>query len=239
MRRGLSACLASALLAGFVAGPLAAQTSPVVPENYDTLARELPGLVSFDTLPPVPEPGHLIDGLYRAPGALIGERFMGQTLLTARDAQNNRFDAFGGDVSTPLQPVPGGPGQSLAIAQHRGFGSMAAFPLGPRGYPDVAALGEGALAVLFEADQAALGLRLHAEYEDPLGARPLPGIATLTFYDRSGQVIGVQIIGLHYGPQDIGVRFPDKNCAAFTLTTKDPGGIAVDDILYSLAYASS
>lgn len=204
-----------------------AAPSQVVEEDYAVLARMLDGRIGFETLPQRPEPGFNLDAPMRVPGAWLGERFDGQRIAGAR------HDRLAGSPG-PLLPRAGARGANLSVAFHRGFRGNALFPLGPMGFPALAARGEGALALRFDRDQAALGLRIHSDYADPLGAGGPRGDAVLTLYRRDGSVIAIHRVRLLRGVTEIGLRraggIPD--IAGFTLTNTDPGGIAVDDILF-------
>jgi hypothetical protein len=226
-----------------LASPAGAQEMPdashVVPAAYAAVAAEVSGRIDFEETGRIAEPGMLVEGLYSHPGGRIGERFTGQALLVARDAQGGRFDALSGQPTPPLQVRPGAPGETLSLAHHRGLGSMAAFALGPAGFPDIAARGEGALAVRFAVPQRATGLRLHAGYPDPLGARPAPGAMVVTFYAADGRLLGRSHHALTTGAMAFAWRFPQVPVAGITLTTTDPGGLAVDDILFAPALPTS
>lgn len=208
--------------------PAAAQ---VRPESYTALAREADGRIGFETLPQRPEPGFDLDAPLREPGATIGERFAGQR------ATGTPHDHLSGGPSAPLTVAPGPPGRNLSVAFHRGFGSNALFPLGPDGFPALTARGEGAAAVLFDHDQAAFGLLVHSDYADPLGARAPRGDVVLRLYDRTGRLIGTARQRLEQGINRIALRrdgnIPD--IAGVTITNTDPGGIAIDDILFQKA----
>jgi hypothetical protein len=131
---------------------------------------------------------------------------------------------------------PGDRRRNLSVAFHRGFGSNALFPLGKDGFPELTARGEGALAILFDRDQAALGLLAHSDYADPLGAIPDPGSITLRLYTRAGKLISVHEQPLERGITAIGLRRTDgqPDIAGLTVRSTDPGGIAIDDILFQL-----
>jgi len=207
-----------------------AASAQVRPENYATLARELDGRISFETLPQRPEPGFNLDAPMRFQGAWLGERLVGQTTSGAP------WDVIGGDPRVPLAIAPGKPGRNQSVARHRGFASNALFPLGPGGFPAVGARGEGAVAILFDRDQAAFGLRIQADYADPLGNRPLPGKVQMAFYTRKGVLIAQTEHQLGYSITEIGLRrtgnIPD--IAAVVITNTDPGGVAIDDIVFQL-----
>jgi hypothetical protein len=205
-------------------------SAQVVPESYATLLRQLDGLISFETLPRNPEPGFNLNAPMRVHGAWLGERLAGQRTGSAPS------DVILGIPSLPLAVAPGMEGQNLSVAFHRGFGSNALFPVGPGGFTSLGGRGEGAATILFDRDQAAFGLRIHADYADPLGKRPTPGKLQLALYSRTGALIARTEHVLGYGVTEIGLRrdgdIPD--IAAVVITNTDPGGIAIDDILFQL-----
>jgi len=209
------------------AGAVSAQ---VLPESYTTLARDLDGRIGFETLPQRPEPGFNLDAPMRFHGAWLGERLAGQVTSGAP------WDVIGGTPRVPLAVAPGKPGQNQSVARHRGFASNALFPVGPGGFPAVGARGEGAVAILFDRDQAAFGLRIQADYADPLGNRPPPGKVQMAFYTRKGALIAQTEHQLGNGITEIGLRrtgnIPD--IAAVVITNTDPGGVAIDDIVFQL-----
>lgn len=215
-----------------------AAADPVLPANYGDLARELDGRITFDSLPPRAEPGFSFDAPLRLGRAWLGERFAGQEIATTtRDG--GLFDALGPTApSDPLVIRPGAPGRNLSVAFHPGFGSNALFPLGPAGFPAVAARGEGAVAIVFDTDQRAVGVRIHSDYADPLGAdaRPRGGIRVL-FFDRAGAPLASLEHALPRGISEWGYRHAAAapGIAAMIILNTDPGGIAIDDILYALS----
>ncbi len=213
------------------AGPVGAQIETT---DYSLLARALDGRIGFETLPQRPEPGFNLDAPMRANGAWLGERFAGQTVRGAP------FDTLHGAPRAPLSVLPGRRDRNLSVARHRGFGSNALFPLGPRGFPNLDGRGEGAAAILFNRDQAAFGLRVHSDYLNPAGLIRERGLVRLRLYTRSGALIGEVEVQLDYGITEIGLRrtgdIPD--IAGFTITNTDPGGIAIDDILFQLTALS-
>ena len=192
--------------------------------------RQLDGLISFETLPRRPEPGFNLNAPMRVHGAWLGERLAGQRTVGAPN------DVILGTPGLPLAVAPGVAGQNLSVAFHRGFGSNALFPVGPAGFASLGGRGEGAAAILFDRDQTAFGIRVHADYADPLSNRAPPGKLQLAFYSRAGSLIARTEHRLGYGVTEIGLRrvgnIPD--IAAVVVTHSDPGGIAIDDILFQL-----
>lgn len=194
--------------------------------DYDRLAHSLSGLVDFETYQTLPEPGQPVTGLARFAGLTIGAKLAGQTHQSV-----DGFDQLSGTPTSGVKAVADGEKPIFAVAFHAGFGSNAAFPIGPDGFAKRSGRGEGALSLVFDTPTAALGLRLHADYQDPLGSRARPGLVTLRFYDASGGLIGEHRVQPGYGVNDIALRITPAAKAA-TITHKDPGGIAVDDIRY-------
>lgn len=219
-------CPLAATIISITSPPLSAETVQPVP--YAQLERDLSGRITFETLPVLPEPGASYDSILTAPSARIGERLAGQT----RQAVDG-FDQLSGPPRLPLEVVAGGPGENLAVAYHAGFGSNALFPLGPDGFQDITGRGEGALALVFDHAITRFALKLHADYADPLGSRPIPGPVTITFHDVAGNPITTQTLRPDTGVAPYGFHLPSP-ARAVTITHIDPGGIAVDDILYPL-----
>ncbi|MDQ2092505.1 hypothetical protein [Rhodalgimonas zhirmunskyi] len=113
---------------------------------------------------------------------------------------------------------------------------MALFPLGPRGAARIEGRGEGSIAVLFDEDQPAIGFLLHAAYPAPMGhTGPPRGAITLTAYARNGQSLGQMVVIPGTGVERLAWRRAGlaRDVAGFTIENIDPGGIALDDILYA------
>jgi hypothetical protein len=220
--------LALALCAAFA---LPARAQDIAAESYATLRAELDGIVTFETLPWRAEPGLNFDQALRLPGLWLGERFAGQSLAPGASA----YDLP--DAAAPAAPLtvrPGRPGENLSVAFHRGFGSNALFPLGPDGVARISGRGEGAVAILFDHDQYALGLRLHAQYPAPLGAAPETGPVTVAFFARDGRRLATLRHIPAAGVVALGWRRAGNrpDIAGILITNTDPGGIAIDDIIF-------
>lgn len=211
----------------------AAHSGPIVAQSYEKLAQTLAGRISFEELPTLPEPGASYDQLLTAPSVSIGAALSGQIRRSI-----DGHDTLLGAPSVPLQAILDPPGQNLAVAYHVGLGSNALFPLGPNGFRHVSGRGEGAIALVFTHDVNRFALKLHADYADPLGHRPHPGPVTLSFYDVAGALIAAPVLHPDHGVVRYGFQL-SQPARAVTLTHQDPGGIAVDDILYPLDSYSS
>ena len=209
----------------------AASADGVQRADYATLDATLSGRFNFEMFEPRPEPGFSIDGLLSDDHIRLGEAFAGQRV------GGTLFDQIEGDPTPYPTALPGTPGRNLAIAYHAGFGSVALFPLGPKGHPAIEALGEGSLAIGFRRPVTAFGLRIHADYADPLGSRPAPGELRLRFYGAEGTEIGQHRVPLDHGITELGFTAP--GIVGVLITNTDPGGIAVDDIIYPIPGLSS
>jgi hypothetical protein len=209
----------------------------IVSAPYDRLAMRLDERQDFETLPHRPEPGFNLNQPLRAPGLSIASHFTGQPITTAQGPTGAPHDAPGhGTPSRPLALRTDPPGTNLSVAFHRGFGSNALLPLGPHGFGRLSGRGEGAAALLFDSDQSAFGLRLHTDYAAPLGAARPRGTVTLHIYDRSGTLLARKILRPGPGPTALGYRTADNlpRIAGVLITNLDPGGIALDDILFQI-----
>lgn len=205
---------------------------PVETTPYAQLRDILDGHVGFDTLPRRPEPGLNFDATLRFPGVWLGEHFAGMVLGRSEQGHDTP-----GTPPLPgrLQIRPGHAGQNLAVADHRGFGSNALFPLGPRGVNEISGRGEGAVAILFDHDQAALGLRVHSDYAAPLGNAATPGQLHVLFIARDGKIIFAHQYPLTPPITDLGWhRQNDRpDIAGVVIFNSDPGGIALDDLIFA------
>ena len=217
------------LLAGLVfATPLDAQA--IEATDYASVLAEAQTLVTFEILPPRPEPGYALDYGIAFPGGRIGSAFAGQ----ASRAENG-FDQLSGAPTAPLTLITGPDGQGLSLATHRGFGSLAVYPLGPEGFPAIEARGEGSVAVLFDEDICQVGMLVHSDYADPLGANSaLRGSVDFTAYSRSGDLLGTISHMLTPGISSHALRSTDSlsTIAGLTIENSDPGGIALDDLAF-------
>ena len=203
--------------------------------SFAQMQDRMGGIARLNALPPRPEPGHVFSHPVWIDGLWLGAGFHGIAQQDRHSAGGVFDDAAPPHVaSAPLRLRTDPPGQGLALAYHRGFGSVAAFPLGPMGAAMAAGRGEGALAVLFVDDSPGLGLRVHSDYPDPLGARTQPpGQLRILAFDRGGALLGQATRDLQTGVNEIAFERPagQADIAGFLVLNTDPGGIAIDDIL--------
>ena len=218
-----------ALLAGVVlAAPLNAQG--IEEADYAAVQADAQMIVTFEILPPRAEPGYALDHGIAFVGGRLGSAFAGQTLL-----DENGFDRLGGRPYGPLTLITGPSRLGLSLASHRGFGSLAVYPLGPAGFPALDSRGEGSIAVLFDEDICQIGMLVHSDYPDPLGANAAPrGEVVLTAYGRDGDALGQISNALAPGISRHGLRSSDSlsTIAGLTVENSDPGGIALDDLAF-------
>jgi hypothetical protein len=218
-----------------LSGPCPAIAQAVTPAPYDNLKQVLDATITFEGVPRRAEPGINFEAPMRMGRAWLSERFTGQEVEAVEGV-----DFVTGLPQGPLTPKAGQARQNLSVAYHQGFDSNALFPLGTAGFPRLAARGEGAVAILFDQGQRAVALRVHSDYPSPLGSAPQPGQITLQLYTRQGALIATYQQALALGITEIGLRrskdLPD--IAGILVLNDDPGGIAIDDILYQTAPAA-
>lgn len=183
--------------------------------RYSTL--DLARLITFDDLASAPGPGRKVDDVLILPGARFGERFAGQTRSAAGD-----FDLIGGVANAPLTAIGGGVGETLGIK--RLPDTTVLHGHGPRRFPARDAIGEGAIAVLFDHDQSALGFHLRGGEA---------GFATVMFLRRDGSLIQSFRLG-PLGEDRFGFARADdlSDIAGFVLYNADPEGLAIDNLIF-------
>lgn len=198
-----------------IATPSLACERPVclVPAESLMLSRH----ITFDDLPSGFGIGRKIDGILEQNGAQFGERFAGQPLESEGD-----FDVVPGPANAPLTLLPGAPGEALGILRLMRTSVLQGH--GPRGYPRTEAVGEGAIAVIFDYDQSALSLDIRGGEQ---------GVATIRFFSRDGHVIDTHTIGPLSETSHGFLRANEQtDIAGLILTNKDPEGIALDNLRF-------
>lgn len=124
--------------------------------------------------------GSRLDEVLVRDGTTFGERFAAQT-----GQANGDFDVITGHPFRPLTVIDGGEGQTLGALHVRG--SIVLHGQDSHVYLKVEAVGEGAIAVLFESDQPTVAF-------DIAGGEQ--GYATIQFINGQGE----QIDSVTYGP---------------------------------------
>jgi hypothetical protein len=184
----------------------------------------LPEIVTFDDLPSGYGLGTRIDTVLDQPGARFGEHFHGQT----RGAQGDH-DLISGVARAPLTLRDGGEGETLGIM--RLLGSNILLGHGPRKFPASEAVGEGAIAVLFDRDQAALGFDLRGGES---------GLAEVSFLTRDGRVIHRMTLGPVGEDQfTFARRDMQADIGGILIQNTDAQGIAIDNLVFGLASPTS
>lgn len=155
------------------------------------------------------------DGVVARSGASFAERYAGQIRSTSGD-----FDVLAGSPSRPLMLQVGAPNQNLNTVYDGASNATVIDGLGPLGFPSASAIGEGAIAVLFNEDQVELGLSIN-------GANG--GTATASFFRRDGSLIETMLIQLASlaAPQLFAFRRADglRDIAGLSIHNDDLGGI--------------
>jgi hypothetical protein len=182
----------------------------------DTLEVPCPQLVDFDDLDGGPNPGTSYDGLIAWGGILFAERFSGQLL-----GYSGEFDVVTGSPSNPLLPQIGAAGANLNVFDYDGHVLNG---LGPLLFPDIDAIGEGAIAMQFPVPQSKVRF-------DLVGGNG--GSATLGFYRANGSLIDqVAISGLADLSYGFGTAEGSSTIAGILIQNTDAAGIGVVNICY-------
>ncbi|MCP9481626.1 hypothetical protein NNA36_06580 [Shimia sp. CNT1-13L.2] len=214
--------LLSLALVSLLALPAWACETPVCPTDPDTL--DLSRRITFDDLPSSFGVGRLINGILEQDGARFGERFAGQDL-----GRDGTFDRVNGTALAPLTLLPGAPNQSLGILRLMRTSVLQGH--GPAGYPRTEAVGEGAIAVIFDWDQSAIALDIRGGEQ---------GFATLTFLARDGRVIDSHTLGpLSEATYGFARKDDRPDIAGLLITNSDPEGIALDNLRFDRLAALS
>lgn len=207
--------LLAALLASGMVG-ISASAAPINATSYGSLTST--GLIDFEDLVAAPFPGTAIEGVLDLDGASFAERFDGQTTGVA-----GNFDTLTGSPTNPLTLVAGATGQNLVAANAGGIGIAG---LGPLGFPDLDANGEGALSILFDDDTSEFGLEIR-------GVDAGTGDLNLDFYRRDGTLIesvsfALVADGFFGFVRELGII----DIAGVAITNDDVGGVGVDNIVF-------
>jgi hypothetical protein len=180
------------------------------------------GLITFDDLPAAPPPGLNYDSIFESNSADFAERFVGQTLSTVGD-----HDVLSGTPSGPLSLQVGAPNQNINVISSPDCGADNVLDgLGPLGYPNLNAVGEGSFAVLFDFDQSQFGFTL-------CGGDG--GTATVNFFRRDGSLID-QIVLVGLSTQDYGFSRAGgiRDIAGISIHNDDPAGVGFDNLCHDV-----
>lgn len=161
-------------------------------------------------------------------GLTIGEHFVGQTVSDGPNQQGGGVhDVVSGLPSGPLVLALGPDNRNLVMGDTSPAGGTghAISGLGSVGWPDFAAIGEGAVALLFKYDQPDLGFTVFGAWE--------PGDLRADFYARDGALLGTIVIdevtdaGWGFGTNDGSAAI-----AGVVLTNTEGEGLSFDNLRY-------
>lgn len=194
-----------------------AQAAPINSVPYASLTGTQ--LITFDDIAGGASPGTNYDGILVSGGASFAERFAGQT-----NTPSGNSDVLSGAPSGPLSLVAGAANQNLNVFIN--VASQVLTGLGPLGFPNLGAIGEGAFAVLFTTDQSEFGFQL-------VGGDG--GSATIDFFKRDGSLIERVVVGglanAFYGfARDGGLQ----DIAGISIFNNDGGGIGFDNLKHDV-----
>ncbi|MEC7962421.1 MAG: hypothetical protein VX083_14150 [Pseudomonadota bacterium] len=174
-------------------------------------------VITFDDLPSSPGVGRELEGVLDQPGAQFGERFAGQLLLS-----EGGFDRIEGRALAPLSVLAGQTGQSLGVMRLTQTSVLQGY--GPQGFPNVDAIGEGAVAIVFDRDQSAIGL-------DIRGGEA--GMARVVFLRRDGsEIAALEVQPLAEDSYGFRRNAAVPDIAGILILNRDPQGIALDNIRF-------
>jgi hypothetical protein len=211
--------LLGALCAGIIlTGPSLTFAAAINQVDYSSLTGA--ALIGFEGLPGGTAPGTNYDGIIALNGAQFAERFIGQTL-----SASGISDVLGGTPVSSLSLQTGAPNQNLNIYPLALEGNVLA-GLGPLGFPSQSAIGEGAVAILFDHDQSEFGFK-------SVGGSF--GSAKVEFWGRDGSlidaisltVLGTQFFGFS---REGGIT----DIAGISIWNTDIGGIGLDDVRFDV-----
>ena len=217
--RGLSLFSSLSAMVVVVAtfGSMGAIAAPINIVNPATLTGIQ--VVTFDDVAGGGAPGTNYDAMFVSGGVSFAERFAGQT-----NAPSGGFDILSGTPTPGLSLAVGAANQNLNIFLNGG--SQVLTGLGPAGFPNFNAIGEGSFAALFSTDQSEFRF-------DLVGGNS--GSATVSFFRRNGSLIqDIILIGLSsqsYGFQRDGSV---QDIAGISIFNTDPAGIGFDNLRFDV-----
>lgn len=194
--------------------PAAAQISAIPNDQFQGQQ-----LIDFESTNAGSFPGLNIDGVLNLNGAGFAERFVGQSLTTG----GVFFDVLSGTPDAPLTLQAGLPGQNLNVFQLSGNRLLAG--LGPVGFPETRASGEGAVSVLFDRDQAEVSFVIIG------GAN---GAVDVQFFRRDGsRIAALSVTDLGESQRLNFLRNGEINdIAGISLSPRDLSGVAFDNVRF-------
>ncbi len=197
------------------------QTGLIVPID----PKQVPCLqvTSFSEVAGGPTPGTNYDDVLNVGALYFAERFAGQSV-----SSSGEFDVISGSPTEPLLTQAGEPGQNLDVFDYSG---NVLAGLGPLGYKDIDAIGEGSIAIYFPDAQSRVKFSL-------VGGNG--GTATLTFYRGDGSLVDEVVVSnlgdLTYA---FGTLDDSHSISGILIQNTDPSGIGVTDICYDTFVTST
>lgn len=209
---GIIGCAAQAASAGIVQVDYAS-LSGIAGSNFEDLGLANNATVNYP-------------GIFESGNTSFGGSFAGQTVTAS-----GNFDVLSGTPTGPLTLVSGGALTNVSAVDGGAgdVGNTSIAGVGPLGYPNYDAIGEGSIAILFDYGQSEFGF-------DIVGANG--GSADLQFWDVNGSLIDQVTLSLGsdvFTP--IGFKTDDGayTIAGVSIFNDDPGGIGFDNFIYNVA----
>jgi hypothetical protein len=202
----------------FLACLLSGTTQAAIIEvDYFSLTGNV--LIDFEDLAGGGAPGTNYDDIIDLDGVSIGERFSGQVLGVSGNS-----DTLSGAPAGSLSLVAGTANQNLNIFNNGSVGGNVLTGLGPQGFPNFDAIGEGAVALLFDRDQSEFGF-------ESVGGNL--GDATFEFWARDGSLLG-SLTPTGLGTDFFGFQSDSRNIGGISIWNTDPAGIGFNDVIFDV-----
>jgi hypothetical protein len=203
--------------------------------NYASVTVD--GLEGFDAFSGASNPVNS-DAIYSNNGMSFGKYFSGQQLAVETGSVSGvteYWDRLDGSATGPLTLMAGAANKNLGFIGLPVLGGVMAGggPTGGTTGSGPGGFGAGSIAVMFDADVAACGLKIFA---------PNGGTANFSFFRRDGSLIGSTSIVLpgspDYGfglvPESFGFQSGTgvSEIAGFSMWNTDKWGVGVDDFVF-------
>lgn len=171
--------------------------------------------------------GSNYDGIVSIPGVSFAERFLGQTLSTIPappPVAGGPHDVLGPTVTGALALQVGAASRNINVITFLP-GFYVIDGLGPDGFPNTSAIGEGSMAALYTQDYFEIGFGVNTD-----NAGAAPSFMTIDFFRRDGssiQRMAVQVAPGNPSQQLFGFRRDGNvaDIAGFSVFNDDPGGM--------------
>lgn len=190
-------------------------------EQVDPSTLTCDGIITFEDVAGGPAPGTNHDAIFESDGADFAERFVGQSLSYSGD-----LDVLSGLPTDPLALQVGAPNENLGVEYYDPWLSQVLYGLGPDGFPNYSAIGEGAFAVLFDYDQSEFGFDLMGGHN---------GNVYINFFMRDGSLIDVftltDVTEGAYAFRRVGGV---SDIAGISIHNDDPGGVGFDNLCHDV-----